>query len=98
MKQYWRVGEIRALSALAMGMLVIGRWYYGYIPILQDWGILGALILGAFLFSGFLAIGWAYDIKARMWSQSNQVSVEKNPYSYVPNFKNAAFEYPIFLP
>jgi len=96
MKQYWRVGTIRALSALAMGMLVIGRWYYGSIPILKDWGIIGALILGAILFCGFLAVGWVYDIKAKMWSQKTQVSVERNPYYYVPNFKNAAFEYPIF--
>lgn len=96
MKQYWRIGQIRVLTALATGMLVLGRWYYGYVPIIQDWGIFGALILGAFLFSIFLGVGWIYDIKLRQWSQSNQVLIEKNPYSYVPNFKNAAFDYPIF--
>lgn len=96
MKQYWRVGQIRVLTALATGMLVLGRWYYGYIPILQDLGIFGALILGAFLFSGFLAVGWIYDIKARMWSQHNQVIVERSPYQYVSNFKNMAFDYPFF--
>ena len=96
MKQYWRIGQIRALTALATGMLVLGRWYYGYVPIIKDWGIIGALILGSFLFSIFLGVGWIYDIKLRQWSQSNQVLIEKNPYSYVPNFKNAAFEYQIF--
>ncbi|MHA2022411.1 MAG: hypothetical protein ACTSWQ_01995 [Candidatus Thorarchaeota archaeon] len=40
MKQYW------TLSSLAMGMFVLGRLYYEYIPGLRDLGVLGALTLG----------------------------------------------------
>jgi hypothetical protein len=32
-----------------------------------------------------------------MWSQKNQAIQERNPYQYVPNFKNLAQDYPMFL-
>lgn len=96
MKQYWRVGTIRALASLALGMLVLGKYYYEYIPILSDLGWIGAITLGIALILVFLGIGWLYDQKARMWSQKVQASAERNPYYYVPNFKNLTMEYPIF--
>jgi len=96
MKQYWRVGTVRALASLGLGMLVLGRYYYIYIPILSDLGLLGAITLGIALIFVFLGIGWLYDQKARMWSQKIQAVAERNPYYYVPNFKNMTMEYPIF--
>ena len=95
MKQYWRVGTIRALTSLLLGMLVLGKWYYIYIPVLQDMGLIGALVFGTLLFFFFLGLGWAYDQKARMWSQKIQTATERNPYTYVPNFKLLAKELPI---
>ncbi|MFW9793958.1 MAG: hypothetical protein ACFFEE_06645 [Candidatus Thorarchaeota archaeon] len=96
MKQYWRVGTIRALSSLGLGMLVLGRYYYGYVPVLRDLGWIGALTLGITLVFIFLGIGWFYDQRARMWSQKTQANAERNPYFYVPNYKNMTMEYPIF--
>lgn len=96
MKQYWRVGTIRALASLALGMLVLGRYYYIYIPVLSDLGWIGAIILGTVLIFLFIGIGWLYDQKTRMWSQKLQANIERNPYSYVPNLKEMTFEYPIF--
>ncbi|MHA1960590.1 MAG: hypothetical protein ACW99U_10175 [Candidatus Thorarchaeota archaeon] len=95
MKQYWRVGTIRTLTSLGLGMLVLGKWYYVYIPVLQDMGLIGALTFGTLLFFFFLGLGWLYDQKARMWSQKLQTTTERNPYTYVPNFKLIAKEFPI---
>ena len=95
MKQYWRVGAIRALTSLGLGMLVIGRMYVAYVPILQDMGFFGAILFGTVLFFIFLGIGWLYDIKARMWTQKLQASRERNVYQYVPNFKDRAIDFPL---
>jgi hypothetical protein len=96
MKQYWRIGTIRALASLALGMLVLGRYYYIHIPILQDLAWIGAITLGVILIFVFLGIGWYYDSRARMWSQKVQVAIERDPYSYLPNLKNLALEFPVF--
>ncbi|MHA1638178.1 MAG: hypothetical protein ACTSUB_09220 [Candidatus Thorarchaeota archaeon] len=95
MKQYWRVGTIRTLSSLAMGMFVLGRLYYEYIPGLRDLGVLGALTLGMILVLFFMFLGWLYDVKARMWTQQRQSAVERNPFSYMPEFRALAVDYPI---
>lgn len=96
MKQYWRIGTIRALASLGLAMLVLGKYYYSYIPILSDLGWIGAITLGIALIFVFLGLGWLYDQKARMWTQKTQAVVERNPYYYVPNIKNLTMEYPIF--
>lgn len=95
MKQYWRIGTIRALASLALGMLVLGRQYLQYVPFLRDMGIFGAITLGSGLFFIFLGLGWLYDIKARMWSQQLQVAVERNPFQYIPNDKTKMRDYPV---
>jgi len=95
MKQYWRVSEIRILTSLAMGMLVIGGLYVDFVPILGDWGLWGALTLGVMLFAAFLFLGWIYDTRIRMWSQKNQAIIERSAYYYVPMISTIAFEYPV---
>ncbi|MFW9846874.1 MAG: hypothetical protein ACFFD6_09010 [Candidatus Thorarchaeota archaeon] len=96
MKQYWRVGTIRALLSLALSMFVLGRLYYVYIPVLSDWGLFGALILGSFLVLLFMFLGWAYDEKIRLWSQKVQASTERNLYQYISNFRTYALDYPAY--
>ena len=61
MKQYWRVGTVRTLLSLALGTLVLGKLYYGYIPVLADLGFLGAVTFGAFLFLIFLGVSYGGD-------------------------------------
>ncbi|MFX1370193.1 MAG: hypothetical protein ACFFAY_16505, partial [Promethearchaeota archaeon] len=95
MKQYWRVGTVRALASLVLGMLVLGRYYYIYVPGLSDLAWIGAVTLGVALTLIFLGIGWLYDVKARMWTQKVQAAIERDPYYYIPNFRNMAAEYPI---
>ncbi len=94
MKQYWRIGSIRTLLALAFGMLTLGRFYSPYVPILDSLGLIGALVLAVILIFVFLIIGWAYDERARLWKESVQVGLERNPYSYVPDFRALAIDYP----
>ncbi len=96
MKQYWRVGTMRALLSLALGMFVLGKGYYIYIPILADLGLLGALFLGSCLVLLFLGIGWWYDEKGKMWSPKLQAAAERNPYQYVTNYKALTYDYQAF--
>ncbi len=96
MKQYWRIGTIRVLLSLALGMFVLGKGYYTYIPFLADLGLLGALILGTFLVLLFLGIGWLYDEKGKMWSPQLQVIAERNPYQYISNYKSMVYDYQVF--
>jgi hypothetical protein len=97
MKQYWRVGQIRTLTGLATGMLVIGKLYLPYVPLLDQMGLIGAVLLGMTLFSFFLCLGWIYDAKLKMWSQKNQVAVERSAYYYVPYISSKAYDYPLFF-
>ena len=93
-KQYWRIGVTRAWMSLAMSMLALGKVYYELIPVLADWGFWGAVTLGIVLSFVFLGIGWAYDVKARMWSPKTQSSIERDVYRYLPNYKTYAIDYP----
>lgn len=94
MKQYWRIGQTRALLSLAMGMLSLGRVYVESVPVLSDWGFWGAATLGVILIFVFLGIGWLYDVKARLWTAKMQSTVERDVYRYLPNFKTYAIDYP----
>ena len=94
MKQYWRIGTVRAIFALLMGMLILARYYYVFIPWLLDMGFFGALFLALILLLIFLFAGYLYDVKGRLWSEKMQVMAEKNVYSYVPSFKSLSTEYP----
>lgn len=95
MKQYWRVSQIRILASLGLGMLVIGKLYLEFVPVLRDMGLLGALTLGVLLFSVFMGLGWVYDTRMKMWSQKVQVIYERHAYYHVPMIKTAIFEYPV---
>jgi hypothetical protein len=76
-------------------MLVIGQFYYEYIPPLADLGLIGALILSFILIAFFMGLGWYYDVKARMWSPKSQAVIERDPFQYVPGPNSYASEYAI---
>ena len=42
-----------------------------------------------------MALGWYYDIKAKMWIFSSLVAVERDPFQYVPGPNSYASEYPV---
>jgi len=98
MKQYWRLTTVRAILGVLLGMLVLGRYYYGFVPILRDIdpSILGAIILAAIFLFVFLFFGFVYDDVLQLWNERSQVNIEKNPYSYVPLIRLKMAEYPYF--
>ena len=94
MKQYWRVSTIRAFLGILLGMLVLGRYYYVYVPPLVDLGFIGAIILGTIFLVTFIYFGFLYDAKAKMWNEQNIVTFERNPYQYTPAPRFMMAEYP----
>ncbi|MHA1928255.1 MAG: hypothetical protein ACTSV2_06720 [Candidatus Thorarchaeota archaeon] len=98
MKQYWRVGSIRQIFGVLIGMFVLGRVYYSYVPGFNNLepSIMGAIFLACFLLVIFIGVGYLYDVKLKLWNQKTQVAVEKNPYSYVPYIRYEMAEYPFF--
>jgi hypothetical protein len=94
MKQYWRVGTIRTLLSLALGTLVLGKLYYGYIPIIADWDFYGAITFGALLFLVFLGLGWVYDEKAKLWNEQIVIQTDRYPFAFVPDWRLFAADYP----
>ena len=97
MKQYWRVGTIRTIVSVLQGMLVLGRYYYQIIPFYNSFhpSIIGAFLLAGTFLLIFLIAGYVYDAKLELWNEQTQVTVEKDPYQYVPNPRIFQLEYPI---
>jgi len=95
MKQYWRIGQTKALLSLAMGMLSLSRVYVKSVPILSDWGFFGAVCFGIVLVLVFLVVGWAYDEKGRLWVPRMQSTAERDVYKYLPNIKTVTIDYPL---
>jgi hypothetical protein len=77
-------------------MFVLGRLYYEFVPVLQDMGLIGALILSSALVLLFMGLGWIYDVKGRMWSPQAQAGVERSPFSYVADYRSYAVDYAVF--
>ena len=99
LKQYWRVGAIRAIFGVVLGMFVLGRYYYPFVPFLNnlDPGILGAILLAGILLLVFLTVGFFYDAKLQLWNEAHRVSVDRNPFTYVPYYRFKMMEYPFFF-
>ena len=97
MKQYWRVGTIRTIASLILGMLVLGRYYYGYVPFLAPLGVIGAIILGFVLILLFLGVGFLYDVRFKMWNENFRVLIERDPYQLTPNYRTWCMEFPILI-
>ncbi|MHA1862442.1 MAG: hypothetical protein ACTSWA_01635, partial [Candidatus Thorarchaeota archaeon] len=94
MKQYWRVSTIRAILGILMGMLVLGKYYYVYLPPLVDLGFLGAVFLSIIFLLTFIYLGFLYDAKAKLWNEQKIVIVERNPYQFTPAPRFLMAEYP----
>jgi len=75
-------------------MLVLGKYYYEFIPPLQPLGLLGALILGTLLIILFLGVGYIYDVRLKLWNETFQVGVERDPYQQAPNIRSYSMDFP----
>jgi hypothetical protein len=96
MKQQWRIVQIRGIWGLFYGVLLLAISYYGYIPFFADMGSYGPFVFSAMLLVSFLILGYLYDRVFIMWAPSQEVSMERNPYQYVPSPKDHIFWLPIY--
>ncbi|MHA2300108.1 MAG: hypothetical protein ACXACD_04050 [Candidatus Thorarchaeota archaeon] len=96
MKQQWRIVQIRGIWGLFYGVLLLAISYYGYIPLFADMGSYGPFVFSGVLLFSFLILGYLYDRVFIMWAPSQEVSMERNPYQYVPSPKDHIFWLPIY--
>ena len=96
MKQQWRVVQIRGIWSLFNGILLLAYAYFKYIPFFEEMGFLGPFAFSGVTLVAFLIIGYIYDRILMMWSSSQEVTVERNPYQYIPSPREQIFWFPIY--
>jgi hypothetical protein len=96
MKQQWRVIQIRGIWGLFYGILLLAVAYYEYIPFFADFGPNGPFVFAAIILFVFLILGYIYDRVLVMWAPSQEVTIERNPYQYIPSPKDHIFWFPIY--
>ena len=96
MKQYWRLVTVRGIWNLFYGILLLAIAYYIYLPYFYNMGALGPFALASVLLFVFLIIGYLYDRVFVMWGPQQEVNIERNPYSFVPQPQDHIFWLPAF--
>ncbi|MHA1944286.1 MAG: hypothetical protein ACW96M_07815 [Candidatus Thorarchaeota archaeon] len=96
MKQQWRIVQIRGIWGLFYGVLVLAGLYYEDLPFFNDLGSWGPFALAFTLLTIFLIVGYLYDRIFIMWAPSQEVTMERNPFQYVPSPKDHIFWLPIY--
>ncbi|MHA1424001.1 MAG: hypothetical protein ACTSSD_18105 [Candidatus Thorarchaeota archaeon] len=96
MKQQWRVVQIRGIWGLFYGILLLAVAYYEYIPFFVDMGQIGPFVFAGIILFVFLILGYVYDKVLVMWAPSQEVTIERNPYQYIPSPKDHIFWFPIY--
>ncbi len=96
MKQQWRIVQIRGIWGLFYGILLLAITYFEYVPLFASMGALGPFAFSAALLVFFLVLGYLYDRVFIMWAPSQEVSMERNPYQYVPSPKDHIFWFPLY--
>ncbi|MFW9767185.1 MAG: hypothetical protein ACFFF9_13660 [Candidatus Thorarchaeota archaeon] len=96
MKQQWRVIQIRGIWGLFYGILLLAIAYYEYIPFFVEMGSIGPFVFAGVILFTFLILGYIYDRVLVMWAPSQEVTIERNPYQYIPSPKDHIFWFPIY--
>lgn len=96
MKQQWRVVQIRGIWSLFNGILLLAYAYFKYIPFFEQMGFLGPFAFSGVTLVVFLILGYIYDRVLMMWSPSQEVTVERNPYQYLPSPREQIYWFPIY--
>ncbi len=96
MKQYWRTVQVRGIWNLFYGILLLAIAYYIYIPFFDDMGAIGPFAFAGTLLVVFLIIGYLYDRVFVMWGPQQEVTMERNPYQYVPHPRDHIYWFPLF--
>ena len=96
MKQQWRVIQIRGIWGLFYGILLLAVAYYEYIPFFVEMGSIGPFVFAGVILFAFLILGYIYDRVLVMWAPSQEVTIERNPYQYLPSPKDHIFYFPLY--
>ncbi|MHA2424849.1 MAG: hypothetical protein ACXAEF_08680 [Candidatus Thorarchaeota archaeon] len=96
MKQQWRIVQIRGIWSLFYGILLLAIAYFEFIPVFAAMGMLGPFVFAGTLLFIFLILGYIYDRVLVMWAPSQEVTMERNPYQYVPSPKEHIFWFPLY--
>jgi len=96
MKQQWRIVQIRGIWSLFYGILLLAIAYYEFVPIISDMGLMAPFVFAGIVLFGFLILGYIYDRVLVMWAPSQEVTIERNPFQYVPSPKDKVFWFPIY--
>jgi len=88
MKWRFRLDQARAIFGLATFAVLLAASYVDRIPWFEDqtfWR--GDLLLSFLIFVVFIIGGYVYDRAFQLWTETSKVTVERNPYTYVPTPK-----------
>ena len=96
MKQQWRIVQIRNIWTLFYGVLLLAIAYYEYVPYISGMTETGPFVFAGIILFTFLILGYIYDRVLAMWAPSQEVTVERNPYMYVPSPKETVYWLPIY--
>jgi len=88
MKWRFRLDQARAIFGLATFAVLLAATYVDRIPWFEDQSFLrGDLLLSFLIFLVFVIGGYVYDRAFQLWTETSKVTVERNPYTYVPTPK-----------
>lgn len=93
MKWRFRLDQARMLFGLITFAAILGAQYIEYISVLNNLGFWGVIIFTIMIFFTFIVGGYVYDRIFKLWSETQTVAVERNPYTYVPNPKELIFNW-----
>ncbi|MHA1185551.1 MAG: hypothetical protein ACTSSK_01545 [Candidatus Heimdallarchaeota archaeon] len=88
MKWRFRLDQSRAIFGLITFAVLLANSYVDQIPWFKDQGFWGGdIFLSVIIFAMFLIVGYLYDRLFKLWTETQTVHVERNPYTYVPQPK-----------
>lgn len=88
MKWRFRLDQARAIFTLATFAVLLSANYVDRIPWFQDQGFWRSdFLLSVVVFIVFVVVGYIYDRAFQLWTETQKVNVERNPYTYVPSPK-----------
>ncbi|MGY5875959.1 MAG: hypothetical protein RTU30_09450 [Candidatus Thorarchaeota archaeon] len=96
MKQQWRLTQIRGIWGLFYSILLLAVAYVEFVPYLNEMGSWGPFLFAGILLFIFVILGFLYDKVFQMWAPAQEVTIERNPYQYVPLPTDHIFWFPIY--
>ncbi len=90
MKWRFRLDQARSIFGLITFALILAQGYVTYLPWIEDPTDIDFWIVVVFaivVFIIFIIGGYLYDRLFKMWTETTTVTVERNPYTYVPSPK-----------